>query len=347
MKKITSKRLLSVLLCLALALAMLPMAVFANGDTYVVAGFSSLCGSNWSATDAANAMTLQGDVYVKTYTNVAAGTYQFKVVKNGSEWIGKDGNNVEFAVETTCDVTITFNPADYSITVTGAGVIKATLNVTAMYAVGNGSDVWLNGANWDTSAAANKMTQIGDAKWTITYTNVPAGNNYQFKFAANGTWDHSWGGAYTASGEVSEAWYNAQTNITLSLTETSNVTLVIDLSEYDHETKLGATFTVTVAPVVAEPTPVTLTLVTDVDTTAYDEVGFRVTYNGQSVDLLDTTVYENVTGFGAGNPYLAAAKIVGIPEGTEIQVAPLFVVDGVATAGTATTVVASNTAVEV
>lgn len=87
---------------------------------YVVAGSAGLCGSEWAATDEANLMTETSEgVYAITYKNVAAGDYELKVVKNGTEWIGgSDGNNVAFTVSEACDVTVTYSEAD-GIVVTG------------------------------------------------------------------------------------------------------------------------------------------------------------------------------------------------------------------------------------
>lgn len=88
-------------------------------DTYVVAGVAGLCGSEWNATDEANKMTENNGVYSITYSNVAAGEYELKVVKNGGTWIGgADGNNVWFSVSEACDVTVTYSEAD-GIVVTG------------------------------------------------------------------------------------------------------------------------------------------------------------------------------------------------------------------------------------
>ena len=38
------------------------------------------------------------------------------------------------------------------------------------------------------------MEQVADKVYEITYHNVPEFDNYQVKFAANGTWADSWGG---------------------------------------------------------------------------------------------------------------------------------------------------------
>ena len=215
---------------------------------YYVAGDSALCGSNWDAADAANKMDYKGDgVYTKVYNNVAAGTYNLKVTDGtwDNSW-GDNGNNYTFVVSAACDVTVTFNSNSKTVSVTGDGVGKETgLEITTMHAVGNGSGNWLGGKNWDVTA--NVMTEVSENVYEITFENVATGS-YEFKFAANASWTHSWGGG----GAEGEAVYNGQ-NIALSVAETSDVTLKIDMTGYDHGTKTGATYAVTVTAASAEP----------------------------------------------------------------------------------------------
>ncbi len=215
--------------------------------TAIVAGVESLCGSNWSADDMNNAMAENADgVYEITYPEVAAGDYQFKVVANG-EWIGKDGNNVAFTVTDTCDVTITFNKDTQEITVTGDFVVDTKFEVEAMRTVGNGFGAWLNDVNWDPADDSNKMTEVSTGVYEIVYEGVEADDNYQVKFAANGNWNDNWGGVYVESGVETDAVYNAQDNITVSVPyETAKVTIKLDLSAFDYATKTGAKFTITV-----------------------------------------------------------------------------------------------------
>ena len=217
---------------------------------YYVAGDSTLCGSNWDAADAANKMTCADGVYTKVYTNVAAGTYNIKVTDGTwtNSW-GDNGQNYTFVVSSACDVTVTFNAGTQTVSVTGDSVTKPTaLEITTMHAVGNGSGSWLGGENWDVTA--NVMKETSDNVYEITFENVPAGSAYEFKFAANGAWTHSWG----SGGAEGEAVYNGQ-NIKLNLDKDSNVTLKLDLSGYDYSTKTGATYAVTVTDAAGEPEP--------------------------------------------------------------------------------------------
>ena len=216
-------------------------------DVYIVAGSEELCGTVWDGTDHNNKMTDNGDgTYSKTFTNVAAKNgYQFKVVKNGVEWYGDEAdNNITFNVTTACDVTITFNATTFKSTVTGTGVQAYVFNVEKVVAVGNGVGAWLNGAAWDPNADANKMTQVADKVYEITFDNVPVDEGYMVKFVTNGSWADNFGGFFEASGKESDAMYNSG-NITFNLEKAGTVKLRLDLSKFDYATRTGAKFVIT------------------------------------------------------------------------------------------------------
>lgn len=217
-------------------------------DIYIVAGSEELCGTIWDGTDLNNKMTDNGDgTYSKTFTNVAVKNgYQFKVVKNSTEWYGDEAdNNITFNVTTACDVTITFNTTTFKSTVTGTGVQAYVFNVEKVVAVGNGVGAWLNGADWVVDADANKMTQVADKVYEISFDNVPVGEeDYMVKFATNGSWTDNFGGIFEASGKESDAMYNSG-NITFNLEKAGTVTLRLDLSKFDYATRTGAKFVVT------------------------------------------------------------------------------------------------------
>ncbi len=91
-------------------------------DGYYVAGEAGLCGSEWAVDDDANKMEeVSADIYEITFTDVAAGEYQFKVT-NGSwsqcwgDYEGPEGNYV-VTVDVVSDVVITFDYSTESISV--------------------------------------------------------------------------------------------------------------------------------------------------------------------------------------------------------------------------------------
>ena len=247
------------------------------GSTYVVAGSEELCGVLWKGSPEEapeNVMTANGDgTYTKVFTDVQiADSLQIKVVENtadgGQNWIGDEGdNNITFNVVAACDVTVTYDSNTRKITVSGDGVqIVSDIEIKSMHAVGNGDpddESWLNGVAWDPTA--NEMEQVADKVYEITYHNVTAFDNYQVKFAANGKWADSWGGAeekFTPeSGVAFDAVYNGE-NLTVNVPyELADVTLRIDLSNFNYATKLGAVATVTVTDASQVPSTVPTTTV--------------------------------------------------------------------------------------
>lgn len=78
-------------------------------DVYRVAGAEALCGSSWDASDDNNKMTYNSVTgrYEKVYTNVATGTYEYKVVKNGTTWIPEGNNNNQSVTVTEAGSTVT------------------------------------------------------------------------------------------------------------------------------------------------------------------------------------------------------------------------------------------------
>ena len=216
-------------------------------DKYVVAGVSGLCGSEWNGTDENNRMTHMGDgIFSAVFTDVAVGTnYEFKVVKNGAEWIGDStGSNILFDVTEICDVTVTYNSADNTITVTGEGVslpqIQEKLEYSTVHVVGSFPQ-----SDWVVSAIT--MEKEDQDVYVYTLENLSAGN-YEFKFATDKAWTHNWG-----AGAQGEAVYNGQ-NISLKLTEDSDVTFRIDLTGYNHAAKTGAVYSVEILPCEQTPT---------------------------------------------------------------------------------------------
>ena len=229
----------------------------APAGTYYVAGVAALCGSEWNNADPANLMTWNGTAFEKVYANVPAGTYQFKITDGtwDNTW-GKDGQNYTFAVSAVCDVTITFDPDTKAVNAAGTGVGAVTgLEIASITAVGAGSGNFLNGKAWDVAAAVNHMSANGSV-YTITYAGVAAGT-YEVKFAANDSWNDNWGSNGSAyAGGNAEAVYNGQ-NIKFTVTETSDVTLTLDLTKFQYSTKTGATYAITMAaaevPAPSEP----------------------------------------------------------------------------------------------
>ena len=217
-------------------------------------------------------------LYKVTVPDVAAeegALYQVKVVQfvggdpANAVWHGMDGTdlNYDFMLTKDCDVTVTYNPQTGEINVYGDGVIPPVYNISYMTAVGAGQGNFLNGITWDPAAAENRMTEVKPGVYEITYEDVDTNTEYQFKFAANGGWDINWGLVKDTEAKLNEAnpsQYNGE-NILFNVEsedDTCNVTLQLDITNWDTTKKTGATYTIfvnreeptTVAPTTEAPT---------------------------------------------------------------------------------------------
>ncbi len=241
----------------------------AEGDpTFIVAGSKAeVFGAEWNPSLADNEMTQKQDgTYEKVYTNVAPqNELMLKVVEHPADggtaiWHGDaTGNNVTFNVTSTCDITVNYDPATEVITVTASDDdainFRIIPNFDHIYAVGNGdpnADAnYLHGIGWDPAAAANEMTQVSPGIYEITFENVSENMGYEIKFAA-GSWTNNWGGSFLGTGIETTADYNGA-NISFDVDEDDSTVVVrLDLSEYDHSTKTGAKFTITINDEVME-----------------------------------------------------------------------------------------------
>ena len=248
-----------------------PTTAPAADTTYVVAGTENLTGYEWQGSPALapeNVMTADGSVFTKTFSAVPAGkNYQLKVVANTGDaqtWIGLDGtdNNVTFDVETAydvTDVTVTFDPATNKITVTGDGVkMVKDLDVNSITVVGNGEDNWLNGVAWGVDAEVNHMTQVSDKVYQIKYENIESADDaYQFKFAVNDDWAANWGLPEQSAAPIGEEFdlkFNGENmllnTVSAGFEEDSlvDVTITLDITNFDYSTRSGAKATVKVEP---------------------------------------------------------------------------------------------------
>ncbi|MEE0264605.1 MAG: hypothetical protein UD936_03165, partial [Acutalibacteraceae bacterium] len=201
---------------------------------YTVAGDAGLTGEAWNP--AANGMADEdGDgVYTITFADVPAGSYSFKVTDgtwNNSWGVGTDNYSITLTAQ--ADVTINFDSATKEITVVSDGLGEFELEYIAV--VGNGEGAWLNGEDWNTATTTNILTQVARGVWTITYKNVAASDDYQFKFIANGGYTYNW---------TSDGVFDGQINPSNVVKyDGSTVTLTIDLTKYDFATKTGSVFT--------------------------------------------------------------------------------------------------------
>lgn len=255
------KRFLSILLTLCMVTVVIPFiptAASAANIQYVVAGTSNLFGKNW------NFSTTTGKVMTENESGIyelilsssgACGEVQFKIAKltdgvvvSDSDYYGdSSGNNFKIFVNGACEVLITFAPSTMEITASGDYVTDAnSLRIDSMRIVGNGDPdegKWLNGVTWDPTDDANLMTETSPGVYEITYNDIDAYDGYEFRFAANGSWTDNWGGSTNSEAAV----YNGDSAILIVENDHSTVKIVLDLTNFDYTTKLGAVYSIYVS----------------------------------------------------------------------------------------------------
>lgn len=256
------KKTIAVLLTVCMVVSMFALAAVtvsvgaAAGETWSVIGLNDDWSTDYDMTDNGNG------TYTREIAEVTPGAYEFKVRKNHN-WdvsYGKGNANYDFTVEgvNSTTVTITFDSDTGEITVSGEGVKKSEHNIKKIVVAGecSQSSSFLNGESWNTDADVNKMTEIESNVYQITYRDVAAGE-YEFKFAANGSWKVNWGSAVDSEVTINEwnnAVWNSNDNIYFTLQSKEDVTLVLDLTGFDPETKSGAKYKIIVGD---EPEPST------------------------------------------------------------------------------------------
>ena len=184
-----------------------------------------------------------------TFENVPAGNdYQFKITTGSwdSSWGGADidnensnvtlsnvDGNVKFSLSQASDVTISISFSSerpkISVTVSSPTIMY--------YVAGNGTEgsCWCDSKSWDTSGSPME-------NGTITFENVPAGNDYQFKITT-GSWNPSWGGGDIDNENSNVALSNVNGNVKFSLAQASDVTISFD----------GSKISVVVTPIASTP----------------------------------------------------------------------------------------------
>ena len=230
-------------------------------DVYVLAGSSNFVANGWAADPSTNVMTKGEDgVYTAVVSDVAAATgalYQVKVVQfvggdaENAVWHGMDGTdlNVDFCLSGDGNVTVTYNPETAEIAVSGDTVIPPVYNIEYITAVGAGQGSFLNGVVWKPDAEENKMTQVMPGVYEITFSDCDTNVEYQFKFAANGGWDMNWGLIKDSKATLDEAnpsQYNGE-NVLFTVEseeETCDITIQLDITNWDTMKKTGATYTI-------------------------------------------------------------------------------------------------------
>lgn len=169
-------------------------------DSYIVAGVNPLCDSYWDGNDETNKMTTSDNI---NYTLVKEGrelekgvNYEYKIVKNGSTWIGENGGsaNAKLTVDENGKYTITFT---YS-TATNTPQATAVKTGDAEF----GDKIWtvagepsaVFGALWDQTNSDNDMVAQADGTFLLEKKGIAlTATTVKFKVLANHNWTENYG----------------------------------------------------------------------------------------------------------------------------------------------------------
>jgi len=144
---------------------------------YTVVGDAGLCGVAWDPSNTAGDMTLSAGVYQKIYTNIVAGTYEYKIVGNHSWSVYEypsSGNASVKVFENNSTVTITFNPATEELNVqVSGGTTPSSITVK-----------WKNDLDWDDMHLYAWIEGVGNlsGEWPGTTMTVGVDGWYSHTF---------------------------------------------------------------------------------------------------------------------------------------------------------------------
>lgn len=200
-------------------------------DTYVVAGTESFLGENWNGSSTENQMTTSdnGATYVLTKTGLklrATSSYEFKIVKNGTDWIGDEtGGNFKFTPEADGEYTVTFTYIVAENTVQLGAVKTGEASFEEQTWTVAGVDA-LCGSSWSPGDTSNDMTSTDGVNYTLVKEELAleGGVGYGFKVVA----DHDWGEAYPAD------------NYMLTVPENGLYTVTFKFNKDTHEVSADA-----------------------------------------------------------------------------------------------------------
>ena len=148
-------------------------------ELYIVAGFGSLCGSDWDPSDRSNQMTDEdGDgIFTKTYENVAAGTYELKVtVGSWSQSWGdpEKGSNYILRVDQSgASVTVCFDTAEKKVTIRWDGDLPEPVYTVSGRVTGGAFQAVLTGDGGSLRCTGNgsyRFTDVASGDYRLIFT---------------------------------------------------------------------------------------------------------------------------------------------------------------------------------
>ena len=227
----------------------------ASGTVVVIDYFLRGDMNEWAANDDTK-MIDNGDGTYSITIDIAAGSYEYKAATADWSFSVPGGDNAILNVTSDCAVTFVLDLAAGTLVASGDGVDSF---VSKDYFVA-GQEA-LCGSDWAVNDEANKMEEIAEGVYSITFENIAAGE-YQFK-VTNGTWDACWGDAEGPEGNCLVT-VEVESNVTITFDkETETITVDVDALVVEPPvTEPSETDPVVTDPVVTDPV-VTDPIVTD------------------------------------------------------------------------------------
>ncbi len=269
---------------------------------YYVAGSAGLCGVEWDPTQ--NLMAADGeDLYTITFSNIEAGSYEFKVTTGSWDTpaYGNNGENYVITVDALSNVTINFNAATTEITVDIAEVALSSAPATLV--LGDNAFEIVDG---DTNALTSTYTATEAGVLVVNvsamstfdayeqvWNDVPAayipmqfGRMYAILVNGRQVW---------LPGEVQvEAGDEITVGVQSYMGNAAKVTVNLSIRE------LGSKDVKWQLKGDASPNDETvdLRLISYMESLSYSSVVFNVTVNGVTQNLPCTKVYESINANG-------------------------------------------------
>lgn len=359
-----SKKIISVVLAVMLMVSMISVAMVSvsatdlnespsSADDYVITG--TITGEDWNPQGdnkmTSGSFTFDGKTWPYKYDagEQSAMTHGFKITDGKSSvwdeckvWgengavVGPGGANYNFTLSAACNVTVYFDPSLETEAIAVDAENLTDYKFESLIAVGGGSDPFLNGVSWDPAAESNKLTEVEGQPgvYEISYEGVYE-DNYQVKFAFNGSWQPKNFGTDTPGlkkgNEIKfDATFDGNPgNIEFEVPQdNSTVTLRVDLSKFDINSSTSAPVTIlikegsdeptTTEPTTAEPTtteptttePITGDDVQDTTGTPAPAEGFTVNAKSNIADTVSAK-YTKADKQVTVTYYLKAEKNIG------------------------------------
>lgn len=205
-----------------------------------------------------NLMTKQADgTYEITFNNVwrknfvSVHIWAFTGVDEQGNNISNSASDTKYInILQTCDVTVNFDPATKKISVYGTPEYVSSVtyeDINRFHIMGNGDGGWLNDISYDEMYdGENSMTEISPNVYSIEFREVEQNDELGFVFVSDEASNFMLGGTFVDYlTEASAKFVNGYQPIVINNPyEFADITITLDMTNFDFETMQGASFTV-------------------------------------------------------------------------------------------------------